>query len=867
MMRIAWGILCLTMASRVIAQTPQTLEPLPHYSASRSLREDATLRSVAFTTPQIGLACGDRGTILRTVDGGSTWKDVQSGVDCPLSAIIWVDANQAIAAGGNYDRITGLSRGVVLLSRNGGQSWQRADDTELTRFHKLEKNNDGSIVARCDWSHAVLTDRLISRDGGRTWNDHSSPQNGTHNANNSSASKSAERSSVTSQHNSTTSTSLNELMQWFQVTKIPVAIRGACRITNTDYCIVGDHGVILTTNDKGKTWVTNRGKSRQTSVLFVANSAKTAAWSMLGSEALESRNRVSLLVRETQTELSTGAPHHALANQVAVMLGAAGADMLGKWGNDLSQTALAWIGIHQPTVLVLDDTLPVAVRDAFIHAAASAAVKRVAVYGFESQGGTALHRDALLAHCGALAGDLHADAMHYFAPNDIQRSSTTLRYPYDISPNKRRGSSVTNGLSLPRGNLLAGQTTDASRHQLQILKARLQQADRLQSLVNTSKEPVAFNESITRLLDQTAKVDQFRVAWSIIQATRPDKLPRGLALHEAALSQFATRFPNTSAGHWAALRQQALLHSHEWKSIRSGLIQSFGNPTVASVTSTVPVSPFQVSEDSIRQVSNTSPLVVPRPEQYQIAKSPQSPKAESQVDLLWEFHPGVLVAKEAARERGDNEVLQVANETSPNLKRIADSTSPQWSRLLRNGPGTLIAKRTASPPRLDGMLTDPCWESSVPLDHSSVRTRIAYDEDFIYIALQSDASNLQADKAVAASAEISRDHDLTHADRIQFRIDTDRDLLTSMQLQISGSGRTHDAINGNARWQPTWYLDTRRENTLVTIEIAIERRDIVDLPITAGASWFISPQVRRGGETHPVDVLPNPRHWVSVLFE
>ena len=155
----------------------------------------------------------------------------------------------------------------------------------------------------------------------------------------------------------------------------------------------------------------------------------------------------------------------------------------------------------------------------------------------------------------------------------------------------------------------------------------------------------------------------------------------------------------------------------------------------------------------------------------------------------------------------------------------------------------------------------------MPLDHSSVRTRIAYDEDFIYIALQSHASNLQEEKAVSASAEISRDHDLTGVDRIQFRIDTDRDLLTSMQLQISGSGRTHDAIDGNARWQPTWYLDTRRENTLVTIEIAIERRDIVNLPITAGSSWYISPQVRPSGEPHPVDVLPNPQHWVSVLFK
>jgi hypothetical protein len=853
MMRIAWGILCLTLASPLFGQLPQKPEPLPHYSASRSLREDATLRSVAFVTPETGLACGDRGTILRTVDGGSSWQSMKSGVDCPLSAVVWIDTKKAIVAGGNYDRITGLSRGAVLLSQDGGQSWQRAKDEELTRFHKLEKNSEGSILARCDWSHAVLTDSLISRDGGRTWHD-----NSTH--------KRSVPGLATHQKNTSTSPSLNELMQWFQTTQIPVAIRGACRINNTDYCIVGDHGVILITRDKGKTWVPTRGKDRQTSVLFVANNAKTAAWSLLGSEALESRNRVSLLVRETLTGTHADYPDHALANQVAIMLGASGADAIDHWGNDLDQTATAWIAIHQPTVLVLDETLPVAVREAFVNAAASAAIQRIAIHGFDGNGGTSLHRDALLSHSGALAGDLHADAMHYISPNDIQVHSITLRYPYDISPNQRRGSSVTNGLTLPRGHHLAAKVNDASRHQLQILKARLQQADRLQSLVKTSEDAVDFNESIKRVLDQTAKADQFRVAWSLVQATRPEKLHDGLALHEAALEQFASRFPDSSAGNWASLRKQSILQSAEWQLIRSGLIKPYGNPNTASSSSAVPVSPFQVTDGNVRQVSNTSPLIVPRPEQYQITKSPKASENEANVDLLWEFHPLVLFAREAGRERGDIEGLQVANEISPNLKRLADSKSLEWRRLLVKEPGTLVANRAKSPPKLDGMLTDECWESAVSIDHSSVRTRIAYDEDYIYLAMQTHANNLQTDTAASTFSDSNRDHDLRMTDRIQLRIDTDRDLLTAMELQISGSGRTYDAIDGNIRWQPTWYLDTHRKNALITIEVAIERRDITELPITPGASWFISPDVLTSGEADSHKVIPDPQQWVRILF-
>ncbi len=854
MMRIAWVILCLTPMCPLWSQQAQGPEHLPHYSASSSLREDATLRSVAFVTPETGLACGDRGTILRSVDGGTSWQLMDSGVDCPLSTLIWIDTNNVVAAGGNYDRITGISRGVVLLSQDGGQSWQRSEDEELPRFHQLERISEGSILARCDWSHAVLTNRLISRDGGRTWNDHS--------ADSQTASTSAER-----QQANTTSPTLNELMQWLQATKIPVAIRGACRINRTDYCTVGDHGMILITRDQGKTWVSTRGKQRRTSVLFVANNAKTAAWSMLGSEALESRNRVSLLIRETLTKPIGGSPDHALANQIAIMLGASGADAIGQWGDDLNQTALAWLGIHQPTVLVLDETLPTVLREAFVNAAASTGIQRIAVYGFNGNSGTSLHRDALLSHCGTLAGDLHADAMHYLSPNDIEIKSTSLRYPYDISPNQRRGSSVTNGLTLPRGHRLAGKANDASRHQLQILKARLQQSDRLHRLIQNSNDTAVFNESIKRVLDQTAKADQFRVAWSIVQATHPSKLSNGLALHEAALEQFASRFPNSSAGNWAALRKQAILRSNEWKLIRSALIKPYGTANTAALNPTVPVSPFQVTDGNIRQVSNASPLVVPRPEQYQITKSPKAAGNKTNVDLLWEFHPAVLFAKDAARERGDHEGLQVANEVSPNLKRLADSKLDHWSRLLARGTGTLVANPASLPPKLDGMLTDQCWESAKPLDHSSVRTRIAYDEDYIYLAMQTHANNLQPDTIDTAFSESNRDHDLHMMDRLQFRIDTDRDLLTAMELQISGSGRTHDAIDGNAGWQPTWYLDTHREAELVTIEVAIERRDITDLPVTPGASWFISPEVITSGSASRSAVLPDPGKWVRVIFQ
>ena len=859
MIRYAWGLLCLTMVSPLPGQTPSTPESMPAYSKSRPLREDATLRAVAFGGSETGVACGDRGTILRTIDGGSSWQWVESGVDCPLSAVIWLNSKKAVIVGGNHDKITQLSRGVVLISHDGGKTWQRTDDEELTRFRHLEQGQDGQLLARCDWSHASLTDTLSSHDGGQTWNDNSGP------ARQSTDPVVSENSE--NQKGKITSSSLGDLIQWFRATKIPVAIRGACRISETDYCIVGDHGMILITRDQGKQWTAARGRERQTAVLFVANTAKSVAWSMLGSETLESRNRVSLLLNESPAGIMNEVSPHDLANQISIMLGAAGADRIDDWGGDLNQTASGWIAIHQPTVVVLDETLPSPVRDAFFNAAASAGVQRVAVYGFDSRGNTALHRDALLPRSGVLASDLHVDAMHYLSPNSIHIRSTTILYPYDIAPNRRRGSSVTSGISLGKGRLLAAENINSSRHQLQILKARLQQAERIKKLVQDSQHAGPFAEAIERALDQTAREDQFRMAWSIVQATRPDKRSQGLAQHEAALSQLASRFPSTSAGRWALLRKQAIENSAEWNAIRSSLIKPYGNQAAFSATDTVAVSPFQVENGNIRQVSGISPLVVPKPEQYNVTKKQQSPQTQAEVDLPWEFHPLVLVARQAARERSDREGLQVVGSGSPNLKRVADSKSPGWAILLQNGPETLQAIRASSPPKLDGMLTDACWQLAIPSANSSVRMQVAYDEDFLYVAMQCPSSQLQPDNPNQVSLKTTRDHDLHMVDRIHLSIDTDRDLLTSMQLQISGSGRTHDAIDGNAEWQPTWYLDTHREHNLVSIEIAIERRDLVELPIPVETTWFLSPRLLSRGDESPSEVIPAPQRWTRVRFQ
>ena len=844
-----------SMAGQTMAGEPEHFPTqIPSYAQPRALRQDATLRSVAFNSDGGGIACGDRGAILRTADGGERWEGVESGLDCTLQQVQWVASNRAVIVGGAFDRITGISRGVVLISDDAGASWRRAADDELPQLRSLQWEDD-VLVASGDWSDSLLTNRFESRDRGRSWH-----------AGNAETSPGPR------------SPSLTELIRWAAATQMPMAIRHACRVNENAICAVGDHGVILISRDRGESWSAARGEGRRTAVLIVASDARSVPWALLGSEALESRSRVALLLQdptsgqgnadaETNDRESSGAATSLRkACQAAVALGASGADLIAAIESDPTVVARQWIGIHRPAVLVVDPGLSSEVSDAFFQAATAAGVGRVLRYSFAGYGDTALHQEALLAKSGILASDLQADAMHWIDPFHIDAKSIQLKSLYDAVADRHRGESLLSGMNLPDGYRLAAPGPIASRHKLQIAQARMNQANRIAAMIDQSRSVGQFSDSLSRALDLTGKEDQFRLAWSMLLATaEPNASLRVVAFHDAALEQVATRFQSTSAGRWAALRRNVIANSVEWGRLRSLLSESLAAVERVPMAEAVAVSPFQVASNGVRQVSGVSPVVVPKPESIELNQRKRADEAK--VDIYWEFHPLVLFAREAAKQRNDEGLLQVSGEESANLKRLVDSGHP-WSRLVSNhGAQTIVARQAVVPPRLDGVMEDECWRASAePLD-SSPAVRLAYDEDYVYIAVQCPSEQIGPDTHADQATAGSRDQDLSEVDRMTFWIDIDRDLMSTMQLQISASGRVHDAIDGHPAWQPTWYPAVRRNSDSLIIEMAILRRDLVHLPITPGESWFVLAKPIRGGQSPPSLIDPNPDDWYRVVFQ
>jgi len=117
----------------------------------------ATLTGVFFLTPQQGWIVGHDQVILKTEDGGKSWKKVYEDIDAesPLFDIYFLDAQHGYAIG---------AYGQFLESFDGGQSWEgrwiSEDDFHLNQIIPLE---DQLFIA----AEAGFVYR--SDDQGETW--------------------------------------------------------------------------------------------------------------------------------------------------------------------------------------------------------------------------------------------------------------------------------------------------------------------------------------------------------------------------------------------------------------------------------------------------------------------------------------------------------------------------------------------------------------------------------------------------------------------------------------------------------------------------------------------------------------------------
>jgi photosystem II stability/assembly factor-like uncharacterized protein len=155
------------------AQTPNRASA-DHASSQPSLlgtfREDATLWNVTFVDREKGWAVGDRGVIWHTQDGGLSWRQQKSPVECALYSVFFLDSARGWAVGGAARPHPSSAAGVVLQTIDGGANWSVVSTDDLlpalrqVQFFTAEQ---GSAVG--GGGPMRPSGVYSTRDGGGTW--------------------------------------------------------------------------------------------------------------------------------------------------------------------------------------------------------------------------------------------------------------------------------------------------------------------------------------------------------------------------------------------------------------------------------------------------------------------------------------------------------------------------------------------------------------------------------------------------------------------------------------------------------------------------------------------------------------------------
>ncbi len=122
-----------------------------------------TLYAVYFVDANNGYAVGAAGTVIKTIDGGSTWTTAASAGAANLNAVYFIDANNGWVAG-----VDGIYRTI-----NGATSWVL--QTAAIQFEFIVFTPDGST----GFAGANNGTLYWSIDGGSTWNLHPATFDGT----------------------------------------------------------------------------------------------------------------------------------------------------------------------------------------------------------------------------------------------------------------------------------------------------------------------------------------------------------------------------------------------------------------------------------------------------------------------------------------------------------------------------------------------------------------------------------------------------------------------------------------------------------------------------------------------------------------
>lgn len=210
------------------------------------------LSTVFFVNTNIGFACGENGTIIKTANGGTTWSVLNTGTTHTLNSIFFTDSNNGYAVGG-----LDMVGGIVLKTTNGGTNWtlQTVCNSVINDVF-FTSATTGYIAG----AYTCGTGLYKTTDAGLTWNSIANPNSSIWNI----------KLFFLDENNGFVAGSYEKLNK---TTDAGVNWTGSIKMSSTNHLTglwftslntgytVGTSGIIKKTTDGGTTWTNMTGAS------------------------------------------------------------------------------------------------------------------------------------------------------------------------------------------------------------------------------------------------------------------------------------------------------------------------------------------------------------------------------------------------------------------------------------------------------------------------------------------------------------------------------------------------------------------------------------------------------------------------------
>jgi photosystem II stability/assembly factor-like uncharacterized protein len=160
-------------------------------------------------------------------------------------------------------------------------------------------------------------------------------------------------------------------------------------------------------------------------------------------------------------------------------------------------------------------------------------------------------------------------------------------------------------------------------------------------------------------------------------------------------------------------------------------------------------------------------------------------------------------------------------------------------------------------------------DGNLQTSEATGQLRLLYDEEFLYLGLTCprSAGDYRRDKRPRP-----RDADLQQHDHVTLRFDIDRDFSTAFEFTVDHRGWTRDACWDDSTWNPNWYVAANVDESTWTVEAAVPLSELTAIPPATKHVWAVGarrtlPRVGYEGWPEQKNADDSPDQYGLLIFE